>query len=130
MTYQNLEQGALGDKLGITITHIDDTTMEVTMPVEGNTQIYGILHGGANGVLVEHVASGLAVSQCPEGKVPVGTDLHVTHVAPATGGEVRARGSIVRRTNGSIWVRVDIFQGEQLTAFGSLSLRYITPRKN
>lgn len=120
--------GPLGEKLGIDLVEYSDTSMTIRMPVEGNTQPYGILHGGANGVLVEHVASGLGMVNCPEGKVPVGTDLHVTHVAPATHGYVTATGTVVKATSGSLWVTVEVHSEERLTAYGSLTLRFITPR--
>lgn len=122
------DQGALGKRMGIEITSISGDAIEATMPVEGNTQPYGILHGGANGVLVEHLASGLGMMNCPEGKVPVGTDLHVTHVASARTGHVRATGHVIARTHGSLWVKVEIYSDDVLTAFGSLSLRFITPQ--
>lgn len=120
--------GALGEKMGIKVIEFSNDHLVATMPVEGNTQPYGILHGGANGVLIEHVASGLGMINCPQNMVPVGTDLHVTHVAPASTGTVRAEGTVMKKTKGSLWVRVEISAGEHITAFGSLSLRFVTPR--
>lgn len=120
--------GPLADKLGVVFHSMTDTSAEATMPVEGNTQPYGLLHGGMNGFLVEHLASGLAMRHCPPDLAPVGTDLHVSHVAPATADSVRAVATLQSKSKGSIWVRVEIFSGERLTAFGSLTLRFVTPR--
>ena len=120
--------GVLADKLGLEITSVGETTMEATLPVEGNTQPYGLLHGGMNGFLVEHLASGIAMMHCPENLVPVGTDLHVSHVSPATSDTVRAVGSVVSKSPGTIWVKVEIYSGERMTAFGSLTVRFVKPR--
>ena len=120
--------GVLGDKLGLEIISVGETTMEATQPVEGNTQPYGLLHGGMNGFLVEHLASGIAMMHCPENLVPVGTDLHVSHVSPATSDTVRAVGSVVSKSPGTIWVKVEIYSGDRMTAFGSLTVRFVKPR--
>jgi len=125
----NFDQGALAARMNITAVSVADdrSSMVISMPVEGNTQPYGILHGGANGVLVEHVASGLAMLNCPDGLVPVGVDLNVTHLRGVTSGHVEAEGSIISQTRSSLCVHVDIRQGERLTATGRLSLRFVPP---
>ncbi|AZN29418.1 PaaI family thioesterase [Flaviflexus salsibiostraticola] len=123
-----LGMGALAERIGLQITHVGEDTMEGTLPVEGNTQPYGLLHGGMNGVLVEHLASGVAMMNCPPGLVPVGTDLHVSHVSPATSDTVRGVGTVVSKSPGTIWVKVDVYSGDRLTAFGSLTVRFVKPR--
>ena len=120
--------GELAEKLGLEITAVGDGTMEAVLPVDGNTQPYGLLHGGMNGFLVEHVASGIAMMHCPENLAPVGTDLHVSHVSPATSDTVRAVGSVVSKSPGTIWVRVEIYADDRMTAFGSLTVRFVKPR--
>ena len=40
--------GALGERMGIEITEATPERLVGTMPVEGNTQPYGLLHGGAS----------------------------------------------------------------------------------
>jgi acyl-coenzyme A thioesterase PaaI-like protein len=40
--------GALGIKMGIEIIEASPQRLVATMPVEGNTQPIGLLHGGAN----------------------------------------------------------------------------------
>ena len=61
------------------------------MPVEGNTQPYGLLHGGASAVLAETLGSVGAVLHAGEGRIAVGVDLNVTHHRAVTSG-VRHRG--------------------------------------
>jgi len=59
-----------------------------TMPVEGNTQPYGLLHGGASVVLAESLGSlGSAIHAHPE-RVSVGIDINATHHRAATSGTV------------------------------------------
>jgi uncharacterized protein (TIGR00369 family) len=53
----NRNLGALSEKLGIRIEEFGPERVVGTMPVEGNTQQYGILHGGATMSLIETLAS-------------------------------------------------------------------------
>ena len=50
-----------------------------SMPVEGNTQPYGCLHGGASAALAETVGSLAAMAHAGPGKMAVGVDLNITH---------------------------------------------------
>ena len=59
-----------------------------TMPVEGNTQPIGLLHGGAYVVLGESLGSMHANYVAPEGMVGVGVDINATHTGSATSGIV------------------------------------------
>ena len=62
------------------------------MPVEGNTQPYGLLHGGASVVLAETLGSvGSAVHAHPD-KLSVGIDINATHHRSATSGIVTGVG--------------------------------------
>ena len=59
-----------------------------TMPVEGNTQPYGLLHGGASVVLAETLGSiGSALHAGPD-RVAVGIDINATHHRAARPGSV------------------------------------------
>ncbi|MEC7001057.1 MAG: hypothetical protein VXX04_04385, partial [Actinomycetota bacterium] len=49
--------GALGEKMGIELISADRERVVATMPVEGNTQPFGLLHGGASAVLAESLGS-------------------------------------------------------------------------
>ena len=58
------------------------------MPVEGNTQPYGLLHGGASVVLAETLGSiGAALHAGPAG-IAVGLDINATHHRAARSGFV------------------------------------------
>lgn len=80
--------GALNEKMGIEILEISPERVVATMPVEGNTQPYGLLHGGASVVLAETLGSiGSALHAMPE-KLSVGVDINATHHRSATSGVV------------------------------------------
>ena len=80
--------GGLNEKLGVEITEFSAERVVGTMPVEGNTQPYGLLHGGASVVLAETLGSvGSAVHAHPD-KLSVGIDINATHHRSATSGTV------------------------------------------
>jgi uncharacterized protein (TIGR00369 family) len=80
--------GALNEKMGIEIVEISPERVVATMPVEGNTQPYGLLHGGASVVLAETLGSiGSALHALPD-KLSVGVDINATHHRSATSGVV------------------------------------------
>ena len=80
--------GALNEKMGIEIVEISPERVVATMPVEGNTQPYGLLHGGASVVLAETLGSiGSALHAMPD-KLSVGVDINATHHRAATSGVV------------------------------------------
>jgi uncharacterized protein (TIGR00369 family) len=80
--------GALDKKMGIEIIEASPNRLVGTMPVEGNTQPIGLLHGGANVVLAESLGSiGTQLHAGPTRKI-VGVDINATHHKTATNGIV------------------------------------------
>lgn len=80
--------GGLNEKMGIQLTEISAERVVGTMPVEGNTQPYGLLHGGASVVLAETLGSvGSAVHAHPD-RLSVGIEINATHHRSATSGTV------------------------------------------
>ncbi|MFB0628916.1 PaaI family thioesterase [Streptomyces sp. AB3(2024)] len=71
--------GALGIRMDIRILEASAERVVATMPVEGNTQPYGLLHGGASAVLAETLGSVGAMMHGGIKKVAVGVDLNCTH---------------------------------------------------
>lgn len=80
--------GALADRMGIEITEFTSERAVATMPVEGNTQPIGLLHGGAYVVLGETLGSMHANFLAASGFVAVGIDINATHTGSATEGLV------------------------------------------
>jgi uncharacterized protein (TIGR00369 family) len=86
--YKERGSGALDQKMGITILEAEPGRLVGTMPVEGNTQPMGLLHGGANVVLAESLGSiGTSLHAGPDRKI-VGVDINATHHKSATTGLV------------------------------------------
>jgi uncharacterized protein (TIGR00369 family) len=80
--------GALNDRMGIELVEISAERVVATMPVEGNTQPYGLLHGGASVVLAETLGSvGSAIHGHPD-RLSVGVDINATHHRAASRGTV------------------------------------------
>lgn len=82
--------GALDTKMGIQILEASPARLVATMPVEGNTQAVGLLHGGANVVLAESLGSiGTALHAGLDRRI-VGVDINATHHRAVTKGIVTA----------------------------------------
>ena len=98
------EAGALGSKLGLEFLEVSPERVVARMPVEGNTQPDGILHGGATAALCETVASvGTAVAVGLEKRV-MGIELNVNHIRAIREGFIVATGTPLHmgRTTG-VW---------------------------
>jgi 1,4-dihydroxy-2-naphthoyl-CoA hydrolase len=79
------------ERMGIEIVEATPQRLVATMPVEGNTQPYGLLHGGASCVLAESLGSiGSALHGAADGKVAVGVDINATHHRAVRDGMVTA----------------------------------------
>lgn len=108
--------GALNDKMGVQLTEVSATRLVATMPVEGNTQPYGLLHGGASVVLAETLGSmGAAVHAFPD-RIPVGVDINATHHRSATSGTVTGVATAIHlgRTTACYDVVISDEQGRRL----------------
>ncbi|MFE9247484.1 PaaI family thioesterase [Streptomyces sp. NPDC007088] len=71
--------GHLGTRMGVQVLEASAERVVGTLPVEGNTQPYGLLHGGASAVLAETLGSVGAMLHGGPGKLAVGVDLNCTH---------------------------------------------------
>ena len=80
--------GALAEKMGIEFTEFTIELAVATMPVEGNTQPVGLLHGGAYVVLGESLGSMAANLHAGPERLAVGVDINATHTRSATSGIV------------------------------------------
>ncbi|MEW2045291.1 hotdog fold thioesterase [Streptomyces sp. NPDC005476] len=80
--------GHLGTRMGVDILEASADRVVGTMPVEGNTQPYGLLHGGASAVLAETLGSVGAMLHGGSAKIAVGVDLNCTHHRGARSGLV------------------------------------------
>ncbi|MFF0989753.1 hotdog fold thioesterase [Kocuria nitroreducens] len=83
--------GELDEKMGVTVLEESAERVVASMPVEGNRQSLGLLHGGAMVALGEAVGSWAAVIHASTmGKVAVGVDVNATHHRSSRTGTVTA----------------------------------------
>lgn len=75
-------------RLGIEITEASSDRVVGTMPVLGNVQPYGLLHGGASAALAETLGSIGAQHHAGADAVAIGVDLNITHHRSVTAGMV------------------------------------------
>ena len=85
---QEMNPNSLMHRMQIEVTEATAERLVARMPVEGNTQPYGLLHGGASVVLAETLGSiGSALHAGPN-RVAVGLDINATHHRAARSGYV------------------------------------------
>lgn len=91
--------GSLGERMGVEILEASPERVVGTMPVEGNTQPLGLLHGGASCVLAETLGSVGAVlhGQTVGRPFAVGVDINATHHKAARSGLVTGVATPVHR---------------------------------
>lgn len=83
-----LSQGTLPERMGIEFLEVSAERVVARMPVEGNTQPYGLLHGGASVVLAESLGSVGAAMHAGPDRVSIGLDINATHHRGARSGWV------------------------------------------
>jgi uncharacterized protein (TIGR00369 family) len=82
--------GALCRKMGIEFLELSAERSVATMPVEGNTQVIGLLHGGAHVVLGESLGSISSAIHGGPDRYAVGIEINATHSRSVTEGVVTA----------------------------------------
>ena len=82
--------GALCVKMGVEFVELSAEHSVARMPVEGNTQVVGILHGGAHVVLGESLGSISSAIHGGAGKVAMGIEINATHSRSISEGWVTA----------------------------------------
>jgi uncharacterized protein (TIGR00369 family) len=90
MVAMTIAEGTLADRMGIAIVSASAAEVVATMPVAGNIQPFGLLHGGASCVLAETIGSLGAALHAGPGRTVVGIEISATHHRGARDGEVTA----------------------------------------
>ncbi|HET6500448.1 MAG TPA: hotdog fold thioesterase [Amycolatopsis sp.] len=98
----------LNDKIGLTFVELGPERVVGTMPVEGNRQPYGLLHGGANAVLAEALGSTVAALNAGKDKLTLGFELSCTHHRGVRDGVVTGVATPVHVGRGTITAEVVI----------------------
>ncbi len=84
----SMAAGTLIERMGIVIIDWSADRVVGTMPVPGNTQPYGLLHGGASVVLAETLGSFGSAVHAGRDRVAVGIEINATHHRAARSGQV------------------------------------------
>ena len=92
---RGMAAGTLLERMGIEVTQATPERLVATMPVAGNTQPYGLLHGGASVVLAESLGSIGAQMHAGPGRVAVGLDINATHHRAARSGVVTGTATLL-----------------------------------
>ena len=82
--------GELAVKLGIDFLELSASHSVARMPVEGNRQVIGLLHGGAHVVLGESLGSVSSAIHAGPGRYAVGIEINATHSRSVSDGWVTA----------------------------------------
>ena len=105
-TIAAISAGTLVERMGIEFLEATPQRLVATMPVAGNTQPYGLLHGGASVVLAETMGSFGSVLHAGPGRVAVGIEINATHHRAARSGLVTGGASLL--SAGKTMVAYDI----------------------
>ena len=80
--------GELSVKMGVEFLELSAARSVARMPVDGNTQVLGLLHGGAHVVLAESLGSISSAIHAGPGRYAVGIEINATHSRSITSGWV------------------------------------------
>jgi len=80
--------GELAERMGIEFLELSTERTVARMPVAGNTQPVGLLHGGASVVLAESLGSTAAALHAGPERLAMGIEINATHSGAATDGWV------------------------------------------
>ncbi len=80
--------GEFNKKIGLELVEVTKGRVVGTLPVEGNRQPYGLIHGGANASLGEALGSIAAAVNAGQDRAAMGLELSCTHHRAARGGKV------------------------------------------
>jgi 1,4-dihydroxy-2-naphthoyl-CoA hydrolase len=124
--------GELAERMGIAFETVEPGLVVATMPVDGNRQPYGLLHGGASAVIAETVGSVAAALHAGMERIAVGIELSCTHHRAVRDGFVRATATPLHE-GGSIAtydIIVEDDQGQRIcTARLTCAVRKLPPAR-
>lgn len=90
-------RGTLIERMGIELIEATPERAVGTMPVAGNTQPAGLLHGGASVVLAETLGSFAAQLHAGPDRLVVGIEINATHHSGAHSGIVTGVATAIHR---------------------------------
>lgn len=114
------------DKMGFELLELSADRIVGSIPVAGNEQPFGLLHGGASAWLVESLASLGAVAHGQPDRIPVGVDLNITHLRAVRTGRVTGVATALHLGGRIACYQVELRDDEnRLTATGRLTCQLL-----
>lgn len=122
-------RGELAERLGIHLVEAGPGRLVATLPVDGNRQPYGLLHGGASCVLAETLGSVAAALHAGPGRAPVGVDINATHHRAVRDGSVTGVCTPLHegRTTATYAVEITDSDGRRVCS-ARITCQLVTPR--
>ncbi|NBH09864.1 MULTISPECIES: hotdog fold thioesterase [Amycolatopsis] len=102
----------LNDKIGMKLLEATAERVVGTIPVEGNLQPYGLLHGGANAVLAEALGSTVAALNAGPDRAAMGLELSCTHHRAVRAGTVTGVATPLHVGRGTITAEIVLTDDE------------------
>ncbi|WP_290058266.1 PaaI family thioesterase [Amycolatopsis solani] len=102
----------LNEKIGMKLLEATAERVVGTIPVEGNLQPYGLLHGGANAVLAEALGSTVAALNAGPGRAAMGLELSCTHHRAVRAGTVTGVATPLHVGRGTITAEIVLTDDE------------------
>ena len=120
---------ALDTKMGFELLSLTPELVVGRMPVAGNTQPYGLWHGGASCVLAETLASLGSFRYAQPDRISVGVDINATHHRSVTAGWVTGTATALRlgRSVASYEIVITNDAGERVCT-ARVTCQLVTPR--
>ena len=121
---ERTQGGDLALKMGIEYLELSADYSVARMPVEGNTQVIGLLHGGAHVVLAESLGSISSAIHAGKGRFAVGIEINATHSRSITSGWVTGtcRSLSLGRTLATHEIAMTDEQGRRLSTVRTTNL--------
>ena len=115
--------GTLMERMGMEVVEASSQRTVVKMPVAGNTQPAGLLHGGATAALAETAGSIAALSHLNGSGAAVGIELNISHHSSIRDGYVLATATPLKlgKTIASYQITVTSVADEKLISSARLS---------
>lgn len=88
-----------------------------TMPY--HLQHLGFIHGGVISTLMDNTGWYAAVSNLPEGFTSVTMEIKINYLKPASGESLRAIGNVIRQGKKTSFVKIELYDKENLVALAT-----------
>lgn len=116
------ERGALMEKLGMEWLELSPDRVRARIPVEGNTQPFDLLHGGASACLAETLAS-IGAWLSDTSKLTMGIEIKVNHLRPGIKGWITGVGTPLQKGRSiHVWEIRMTDDDQRMTAFSTVTI--------